>query len=93
MRAACRPSSAARSSEVITSAAAPSFSGQAFPAVTLPSGLKAGCSSLSFSYVEDGRGPSSASTTVPSAFVYGVSSRAKKPDCCAATARSCDCCA
>ena len=87
------PISAARSSDMITSAAAPSFSGQALPAVTLPSGLNAGCSSWSFSYVELGRGPSSAETTVPSSFTYGVSSRSKNPDACAATARSCERCA
>ena len=78
---------------MITSAAAPSFSGHELPAVTLPSGLKAGWSSCSFSNVDEGRGPSSAETTVPSSFVYGVSSRAKKPDACAATARSCERCA
>ena len=71
------PSSPARSSDMITSAAAPSFSGHELPAVTFPSGLKAGWSSPSFSSVEEGRGPSSAETTVPSSFVYGVSSRAK----------------
>ena len=43
--------------------------------------------------VESARGPSSAATTPPSAFVYGVSSRAKKPDAWAATARSCERCA
>ena len=78
---------------MITSAAAPSLSGHELPAVTFPSGMNAGCSSCSFSYVELGRGPSSAETTVPSSFVYGVSSRAKKPDSCAATARSCERCA
>ena len=71
-----------------TTAAAPSFSGHEFPAVTLPPGLNTGSSAASFSSVDDARGPSSADT--PS---YGVISRSKKPDCCAATARSCDCCA
>ena len=47
--------------------------------MTLPSGLKTGFSSASFSSVELGRGPSSAETTVPSSFVYGVISRSKKP--------------
>jgi hypothetical protein len=65
----CTPSSFARSSDMITSAAAPSFSGHALPAVTFPSGLNAGCSSCSFSNVDDARGPSSAETTVPSSFV------------------------
>jgi hypothetical protein len=84
----CRPSSAARASDMTTTAAAPSFSGHAFPAVTLPPGLNAGSSADSFSSVDEGRGPSSASTPF-----HGVISRAKKPECCAATARSCDCCA
>ncbi len=39
-----RPSSAARWSLMITTAAAPSFSGQQLPAVTVPSGRKAGFS-------------------------------------------------
>jgi len=38
-------------------------------------------------------GPSSAETTVPSSFGYGVSSLSEKPDACAATARSCERCA
>src|SRR5918995_591424 len=45
------PSSFARCSDMITSAAAPSFSGHELPAVTLPPGLKAGSSSRSFSIV------------------------------------------
>ena len=89
----CTPSARAFSSDMITSAAAPSFSGHELPAVTFPPGLKAGSSCASFSIVEEGRGPSSAATTVPSSFVYGAISRAKKPDSCAATARSCERCA
>ena len=73
---------------ITTTAAAPSFSGHAFPAVTLPPGLKAGSSDASFSSVESARGPSSFAT--PS---HGVSSRSKNPDACAATARSCERCA
>ena len=46
------PSSCAFSSLMTTTAAAPSFSGHEFPAVTLPPGLKAGSSSASFSSVE-----------------------------------------
>ena len=83
-----RPSSRARSSDMTTTAAAPSFSGQEFPAVTLPSGLKAGSSCASAASVEPRRGPSSAAT--PS---QGVISRAKKPESWAATARSCERCA
>ena len=82
------PSSRARSADITTTAAAPSLSGHAFPAVTRPRGLNAGSSADSFSNVDERRGPSSAAT--PS---HGVTSRAKKPESCAATARSCDCCA
>ncbi|SLI86569.1 Uncharacterised protein [Mycobacteroides abscessus subsp. abscessus] len=39
-----RPSSLARTSLMITSAAAPSLSGQQLPAVTVPSGRKTGLS-------------------------------------------------
>jgi hypothetical protein len=56
------PSSPARSSDTTTTAAAPSFSGHALPAVTLPPGLKAGSSAASASTVEPRRGPSSAET-------------------------------
>ena len=56
------PSSLARSADMTTTAAAPSFSGHALPAVTLPPGLNAGSSDCSFSSVEERRGPSSAST-------------------------------
>ena len=52
-------SSLARSSEVTSRAAAPSLSGQALPAVTVPSGLKAGFRAASFSTVVPARGPSS----------------------------------
>lgn len=44
-----KPNSLALVSLVITTAAAPSLSGQAFPAVTVPFGRKAGLSSLTFS--------------------------------------------
>ena len=44
---------------ITTTAAAPSLSGQALPAVTLPSGRNTGFSSASFSTVVPGRGPSS----------------------------------
>ena len=58
------PSSLARSADMISSAAAPSFSGQALPAVTVPPSLNTGCSEESFSIVVPGRGPSSFLTTV-----------------------------
>ena len=83
-----RPSSAARGSLITTTAAAPSFNGHEFPAVTFPPGLKTGSSSASFSSVDPRRGPSSAAT--PS---QGVISRAKKPLSWARTARSCERCA
>ena len=70
-----------------TTAAAPSFSGQALPAVTLPSGLNAGCRVASFSTVVPARGPSSLVTTVPSGVVTGMISRSKKPRSWEATAR------
>jgi hypothetical protein len=66
------PSSAARVSLMTMTAAAPSLSGQALPAVTSPSGRKAGLSSASFSTVVPARGPSSLPTTVPEGVVTGV---------------------
>src|SRR5919198_683562 len=60
------PISLALVSDMRSTAAAPSLSGQEFPAVTLPSSLKAGGNSASFSSVELGRGPSSFATSVPS---------------------------
>ena len=84
------PSARARSSDITSTAAAPSLSGQALPAVTVPPGLNAGSSWASFSSVVPGRGPSSFSTSVPSGSVTGVISRSKKPFFCASTARSCE---
>ncbi len=81
------PSSAARVSLITITAAAPSLSGQLLPAVTLPSGRKAGFSSASFSTVVSGRGPSSLETAVPSGSVTGMISRSKKPFACDLTAR------
>jgi hypothetical protein len=72
-----RPSSLAFVSDMTSTAAAPSFSGQELPAVTLPSSLKAGSSCDSFSSVELARGPSSFATTVPSSSVTGTISRSK----------------
>ena len=73
-----------------TTAAAPSLSGQALPAVIRPSGRKTGLSCASFSSVVSGRGPSSFDTTVPSGRVTGVISRSKNPFSTLATARFCD---
>ena len=66
-----RPSFFAFSADMTSTAAAPSLSGQALPAVTVPSGLNAGLSSASFSTVVPGRGPSSWVTSVPSSSVTG----------------------
>ena len=67
------PSSRALVSLMMTTAAAPSFSGQQLPAVTVPSGRNTGFSWLTFSSVVPARGPSSLLTTVPSGSVTGVS--------------------
>ena len=96
-----KPSAFAFSSLITSSAAAPSFSGQALPAVTEPPSLNTGFSEASFSNVVPARGPSSLLTTVsgtsislPSrstslcaGTVTGTISLSKCPDSCAATAR------
>jgi hypothetical protein len=82
------PSSRARVSDITTTAAAPSFNGHAFPAVTFPSGLKTGSSCASFSSVES-RAARRRRRLRPQAVI----SRSKKPESCAATARSCERCA
>ena len=64
---------------ITITAAAPSLSGHALPAVTSPSGRNTGFSVASFSTVVPARGPSSLLTTVPSGVVTGVISRSKKP--------------
>ena len=66
------PSSAALASLMTITAAAPSLSGQALPAVTSPSGRNTGFSSASFSTVVPARGPSSLLTTAPDGVVMGV---------------------
>jgi hypothetical protein len=66
------------------------LSGQALPAVTVPSGSKAGLSVASTSTVVPGRGPSSLVTSVPSASVTGTISRSKWLLSTAATARCCE---
>ena len=60
------PSSSARFRLITTTAAAPSFSGQALAAVTRPSGRKAGFIWLTASRVTPARGPSSLLMMVPS---------------------------
>ena len=95
------PSSAAFSSLITNSAAAPSLSGQELPAVTEPPSLNTGFNAASPSIVVPGRGPSSLVTTVsgtsislPSlstslcaGTVTGTISESKCPDSTAATAR------
>ena len=81
--------SRALSSDITSTAAAPSLSGHALPAVTVPPGLKTGLSCASFSAVVPGRGPSSrvtvcaAMTSPPASWVSGMStptiSRSKWP--------------
>ena len=83
------PSFSAFSADMTSTAAAPSFSGQALPAVTVPSGLNAGLSSASFSTVVPGRGPSSLVTS-PSGVCTATISRSKWPESRAATARCCE---
>ena len=82
-----RPSSRALVSLMTITAAAPSLSGQALPAVARPSGRKTGLSCDSASTVVPARGPSSLLTTVPSGAVTGVISRAQKPLLIASSAR------
>ncbi len=82
-----RPSSAAFVSDITTTAAAPSLSGQQLPAVTTPSGRNTGLSSRTASSVTPGRGPSSRVTSVPSGVVTGTISRAQKPLLMASSAR------
>src|SRR5450756_572638 len=91
MRASgARPSCAALTSLITTSAAAPSFSGQQFPAVTVPCSRNTGLSVDIFSSVVPGLGPSSADTTSPDGRVTGVISRCQNPLARAFSARFCD---
>ena len=78
------PSALALVSLITMTAAAPSLSGQALPAVTVPPSRKTGLRLARPSRVVPARGPSSLVTTVPSARVTGMISRSKKPF-------SCDC--
>jgi hypothetical protein len=65
------PSSRARTSDITTTAAAPSLSGQQLPAVNRPSGRNTGLSPATPAIVTPGRGPSSLLITVPSGAVTG----------------------
>ena len=80
------PSSSARFRLITTTAAAPSFNGQALAAVTRPSGRKAGFIWLTASRVTPARGPSSLLMIVPSGSWIGVMSSSKKPRLIAASA-------
>ena len=84
------PSFLAFASLITSTAAAPSFSGQALPAVICPSGRKAGFRPESASTVVPGRGPSSLLMTRPSGSVTGVISRSKKPLSTFSHARCCE---
>ena len=75
---------------ITSTAAAPSLSGQALPAVTVPSGRNTGLRLARPSIVTPARGPSSRDTTVPSGSVMGVISSANQPLSTLATARSCE---
>src|SRR5664280_2197270 len=85
------PSSRALVSLMTTTAAAPSLSGQALPAVMVPPSRKTGFRPASPSRLVPGRGPSSFVTTSPLGVMTGMISRPKKPDSWDATARVCDC--
>ena len=88
-----RPYLAAMASLASSSAAAPSFTPLALPAVTVPSGRTTPLSLASASRLVS-RGCSSLLTMIASPFfcgtVTGTISASKKPDFCAATARCCD---
>ena len=71
-------------------AAAPSLSGQALPAVTVPPSRNTGFRLDRPSSVVPGRGPSSLVTTVPSGRVTGMISRSKNPFSWDSTARVCE---
>ena len=87
------PCSRALSAAIRITAAAPSFSGDALPAVTVPVGSNAGLSDASFSSDVSARGPSSRSTVTsrqaPSSktrVLTGITSAAMSPRAQAATA-------
>ena len=80
------PSSLAFRCDITTTAAAPSLSGHAFPAVTVPSSRNTGFSAASPSIVVPGRGPSSLVNISPLGRGTGMISRSKNPLSRAATA-------
>ena len=84
-----RPSSSALVSLMTMTAAAPSFSGHALPAVTRPSGRNTGFRPDRPSTVVPARGLSSLSTVCPSGVVIGTTSRSQNPS---AAAFSNSCC-
>ena len=81
-----RPSSAAFSLVVISSAAAPSLICELLPAWITPSGRNAGLSLAMLSSVPPRRTPSSVSTTVPSSSFTGAICPANRPSSIAAAA-------
>ena len=81
------PTAAALASDITTTAAAPSFSGQQLPAVTVPSGRNTGLSWETPSMVVPSRMPSSWRTSMLPSSGNGVISRSKKPRLRAASAR------
>ena len=98
------PERLAFSSDITSTAAAPSFSGQALPAVTVPSGLNAGFSCASTSIVvpgarpvvlgDDGLGDVDLVALLVDVLVrrygYGTISLSKWPESRASTARFCE---
>ena len=84
------PSALALVSLMTMTAAAPSLSGHALPAVTVPPSRNTGLRLDSPSSVVPARGPSSLVTTVPSGRVTGMISRSKNPFCWDSTARVCE---
>ncbi|OIQ99558.1 hypothetical protein GALL_183070 [mine drainage metagenome] len=85
-----RPSAAARLADITTTAAAPSFSPDALPAVTVPALSKAGLSPARLSAVAPWRTNSSVAKATGSPFLCGngtgTISSAKRPAFCAASA-------
>ena len=81
------PSSSARARDITTAAAAPSLSGQEFPAVTRPFLRNTVRSPASLSRVVSALGPSSSVMVSPEASGTGMISRAKIPSLPASTAR------
>jgi hypothetical protein len=85
-----RPRAPATSAAAITSAAAPSLTPGALPAVTVPSGSNAGLSRASASTEVSARTDSSCATTMGAPFFWGMvtasSSASNAPSACASAA-------